>query len=35
MNIIDIKKSVYALVQSGNLSTQILNELMPNGVPTL
>lgn len=33
MNITDIKKSVYALVQSGNLSTQVLNELIPNGTP--
>lgn len=33
MNITDIKKSVYTLVQSGNLSTKVLNELIPDGVP--
>lgn len=33
MNITDIKKSAYILIQSGNLSTQVLNDLMPNGVP--
>jgi len=33
MNITDIKKSVYTLVQSGNLSTQVLNELIQGGKP--
>jgi hypothetical protein len=33
MNITNIKKSVYMLVQSGNLSTQVLHELIPGGNP--